>query len=90
MSQDLYIGKMETKIVCYHSVVFAAQMARNSVLLEKAMDAWKELVMKTGFERRIEEFKEMEELVDKWSSEFNSKKPPTKDEISSFDRSNSV
>ena len=84
LSQELHIGKVETKLVFYHNAAFAAQMARNSVLLEKAMSAWKELVMKTGFERRMEEYKEIEELVVKWSSEFNSKKPPTKEEIDCF------
>ena len=61
-------------------------LARNPVLLEKAMSAWKDLVMKTGFEKRISEFKEVEEKVDKWSPEFNSKKLPTKEEIVSFEK----
>ena len=43
LSQDLYIGKVWTKLRLCASAVFAAQMARNPVLLEKAMSVWKAL-----------------------------------------------
>ena len=86
LSQDLYIGKVWTRIRLCACAVYAAQMARNPVLLEKAMSAWKDLVMKTGFEKRISEYKEVEDKVDKWSPEFNSKKLPTKEEIVSFEK----
>ena len=88
LSLDLHIGKVRLKIVFCQNAVFAAQMARDPVLRDKAMATWKDLVMKTGFERRIEEYKETEELVAKWSPEFNSKVPPTKDEIDCFDKLN--
>ena len=61
-------------------------MARNPVLLKKALDALKELVTKMGFEKRIADFKEVETKVAKWSPEFNSKKLPTKKEIDSFEK----
>ena len=85
LSQDLYIGNLWLKVKHCACAVFAAQMARDPVLLEKAMSAWKELVMKTGFEKRIAQYKEVEEKVAKWSPEFNSKKLPTKEEIVSFE-----
>ncbi len=85
LSKDLYIGKVRTKTVACFRAARAAQISRNPVLLEKAMNAWKELVMKTGFEGKISDYKEMEEMVVKWSPELNSKKPPTKEEIDSFE-----
>ena len=42
--------------------------------------------MKTGFEKRIGEYKEVEEIVSKWSPEFNSKTLPSKEEIVSFEK----
>ena len=59
-------------------------MARDPVLLNKAMEVWKELVMSTGFERLRLEFEDTEEMIAEWAPQFNSKKPPTKEEIDFF------
>ena len=50
------------------------------------MTAWKELVMTTGFEKLRLEYKKGEETIAEWAPQFNSKKPPTKEEIYSFFR----
>ena len=84
LSQKLHIGSVEAKMATYASAARAAQFARVQVLLERAMDAWKELVMKTGFEQLTVEYDKMKELVAKWAKEFVSKKPPTKKEIDAF------
>ena len=41
--------------------------------------------MKTGFEKRKADYKELEELVAKWAPQFDSAIPPTMEEIDSFD-----
>ena len=41
--------------------------------------------MKTGFEKRKADYKELEELVAKWALQFDSAIPPTTEEIDSFD-----
>ena len=49
-----------------------------------AMDAWKELVMATGFVCWKLGYEQMKATVTKWSPEFVSKKPPTQEEIDAF------
>ena len=86
VSQNLSIGKVSTKLAgCLHAI-FASQMARDPVNRGKALAAWKELVMKTGFEQRIANYKEMEKMVAKWSQQFDHGIPPTKEEIDSFNK----
>ena len=84
VSQDLYIGNLNTKIVACYRATIASQMARDPVIRGKALAVWKELVMKTGFEQRKADFKEIEEMVAKWSPQFDHGIPPTKEEIDSF------
>ena len=78
------IGSVKMKkMLCYIAVI-AAQMARDPDLLQKAMDAWKKLVMTTGFEQIKLEYNRTEEQLAKWAPQFNSQKPPSKEEIDSF------
>ena len=84
LSQKLQIGPVKTKIGHRAAAAQAAQMARDPGLLERAMDAWKELVAKTGFEKLKVEYEEMKETVTKWAPQFDSKTPPSKEEINAF------
>ena len=81
LSQKLHIGLVKAKIGNCAAAAVAAQLARDSVLLVRAMDAWKELVTRTGFEKKKVEYEEMKGRVTKWAPQFDSKKPPTKEEI---------
>ena len=84
LSQKLQIGSVKSKIGNCAAAAQAAQMARDSVLLVRAMDAWKELVTRTGFESLKVEYEEMKGRVTKWAPQFDSKKLPTKEEIDAF------
>ena len=84
LTRKLHIGSVPAKIANYTCAVRAAQMARIQVLLERAMDAWKELVMSTGFVDWKHGYEEMKATVAKWAPQFESKKPPTKEEIDAF------
>ena len=84
LSQQLHIGSVKMKIVFCKTAATAAQMARDSVRLKNAMDTWKELVMTTGFEKLRLKYEKIEEKIAEWAPQFNSKKPPTKEEIDSF------
>ena len=84
LSQQLHIGSVKLKIKFCEIAATAAQMARDPVLLNKAMDAWEELVMTTGFEKLRLEYEKIKETIAKWAPQFTSKKSPTKEEIDSF------
>ena len=84
LSQQLHIGSVKIKIMDCKIAAYTAQMARDSVRLNKAMDVWKELVMTTGFEKFRLEYKKGEETIAEWAPQFNSKKPPSKEEIDSY------
>ena len=84
LTRKLHIGSVPAKISNYTCAVRAAQMARVQVLLERAMDAWKELVMATGFVYWKLGYEQMKATVTKWTPEFVSKKPPTQEEIDAF------
>ena len=84
LSQQLHNASVKKKHDFCYFAAFAAQLARNPVLLNKAMEVWKELVMSTGFERLRLEYEDTEERIAEWAPQFNSKKPPTKEEIDIF------
>ena len=85
MTPKLYIAKVDDKYRSYNLVAEAAQMARDPVLLDRAMAMFKKLEEDTQFEevRRWREW--MEERLAKWAPEFKSKKLPTKEEIDYFE-----
>ena len=82
--QQLNNASVNTKHTCCHFAAMAAHMARDPVLLNKAMDVWKELVMTTGFEKLRLKYEKFEKMIAEWAPQFNSKKPPTKEEIDIF------
>jgi len=84
LSKQLYVGRAETKRKSCTSYACAAHMARDPVLLEKAMAEWKELMMKTGLEYMRTGYKTFEKFLATWSSDFKTKNPPSKEEINTF------
>ena len=85
ITPKLYIAKVDDKYRAYNMVAEAAQMARDPVLLEKAMTMFKKLEEELKFEevRRWREW--MQERLDQWSTQFKSRKLPTKKEIDYFE-----
>jgi len=86
LSKQLYIGRISERLKVYRLFVVASQMARDSIRLKKAMDVMKEEVSALG---PIESgwgkgYKRLETKVERWSSEFQSKSKPTKEEIDDF------
>jgi len=85
LTKQLYVGRAETKRKACTGYACAAHMARDPVLLEKAMAEWKELMMNTGLEYMRTGYKTFEEKhLAKWSSDFKSKNPPSIEEINIF------
>jgi len=86
LSKQLYIGHICDRLKVYRLFVVASQMARDSIRLKKAMDVMKEEESALG---PIESgwgkgYKRLETKVERWSSEFQSKSKPTKEEIDDF------
>ena len=85
ITPKLYIAKVDDKYRAYNLVAEAAQMARDPVLLERAMTMFKELEEETKFEE-VRSWREwMQERLAQWSTQFKSGKLPTKKEIDYFE-----
>ena len=86
LSKQLYIGPFFERLEVYGIFVVASQMARDPIRLKKAMDVNKEELsaiglIESGWEKG---YKILEATVERWSSEFQSKSKPTKEEIDDF------
>jgi len=88
LSKQLYIGHIFDKLNVYRLFVEASQMARDPLRLKKAVDVMKEELSALGLVEKDsgwgKEFKRLETKVERWSSEFQSKSKPTKEEIDDF------
>ena len=89
LSKQLYIGHMFDRLKVYRFFVVASQMARDSIRLKKAMDVLQEELsalglMESGWGIWGKVFRRLEAMVERWSSEFQSKSKPTKEEIDDF------
>ena len=82
---QMYITTVEDKYRAYECVAEFAQMARDPVLLEKAMTTWKKLAEDTKLEQVTREHENMKEKLAQWSAQFKSSKPPKKAEIDFFE-----
>ena len=81
LTLQLHIGKMDDKIGALDWLAKNAQLARDEKLLKKAMAIWKQMAEDVKLEKFQVAYKNMEDSLDKVSSEFKSKKPPTLKEI---------
>jgi len=86
LTKQLYIGQLSDRLKVHEPFVVASQMARDPIRLKKAMDVLKEELsalelMESGCGKC---YKRLETKVERWSSEFQSKSKPTKEEIDDF------
>ena len=79
--QGFYIGRIEIRNHIYADFAQRAHMARDPILRKKAFDLWKLLVDETGLWQLKGHYEQVKETLDKWSSEFKSKKHPRKEEV---------
>ena len=84
--KQLYIGEIPARLKIYCQFVERSQMARDPVRLEKAMNILKEELSAFGMMNSScgGFYKCLQPMVERWSSEFQSKRKPTKDEIDFF------
>ena len=88
LTKQLYIGHrhiMDRFKVFLHLIV-SSQMARDSIRLKKATDFYKEELISLGLmELQLGKgYKNLERKLERWSSAFQSKRNPTKEEIDDF------
>merc|ERR1719500_611286 len=88
LTKQLYIGRISERLKVYSLFVVASQMARDSIRLKKAMDVMKEELSALGLKEKDwglgKGYKSLETKVERWSSEFQSKSKPTKEEMDEF------
>ena len=82
LSKKLYIGDVFNRGQTMADLVIAAQLAREPVLLKKAMDTLKDHI--AGFEGRFKDFDDLMKEVDRWSVDFKLRSQPSKDEVERF------
>ena len=87
LTEELYIGDVFDRAQALVDIVVAAQLAREPVLLEKALAKLKDRVAALGFDGRYKEFESLKMKVQYWSREFKARKPPSKDEVNCFGHS---
>ena len=88
MTKQLYIGHIKDKFRVFMKFINISQMARDPIRLKKAMNLLKEETSALGLmeSRAGKNYKIMERRIKRWSSEFQSKRNPTKEEIDDFYR----
>ena len=86
LTKQLYIGEIASSLNIYAEFIGRSQMARDPIRLEKAMNVMKEELSAFGLiETRLGKgYKSLQTKVERWSSEFQSKRRPTKEEIDDF------
>ena len=84
MTMELNIGHPHEKIMALRSLAVFSHLARDKVLVKKAMDKMREYAKEIKVEAYQLNFEDVEEGLAKWSSEFNSNKAPEKTEIDFF------
>jgi len=84
LGQQLYIGRMMSQMIDNGHLVFAAQMARDSVSLEKGLQTLNKLAESSGLEEVKMRYDKIKKDVESWSEEFDPKKPPKKNKTYSF------
>ena len=88
ITKQLYIGQLSDRLKVHEPFVVASQMARDPIRLKKAMDVLQEELSALGLMEKDggwgKGYKRLETKVERWSSEFQSKSKPTKEEIDDF------
>lgn len=66
------------------SLANLGQLARNRHFKEKALELWKEILMKRRVKQAMIQFKKIENLFDDWKKTFDRKLRPDEEEIEKF------
>ena len=82
--KQLYIGDVFSRCQTLVDIAVAAQLAREPVLLEKALTTHKEQVSAWGLDGRFDDFEDLMKEVERWSEEIKSGRRPTKEEVDCF------
>lgn len=88
LAMQYYIGRVENIPSMCVAFAFAAQMARDPVRLQKAMDVFKKIAEDTRLEFLKLKYDFYEKFIGQWAAELKSMKPPAVEEIEYFYRSN--
>ena len=89
LSKQLYIGDVFSIGQSLVEIVVAAQLAREPVLLEKALATHEDRMAAWGIDNLLE-FEKLKMKVQYWSRDFKSRTPPSKDEVDCFFQSSSL
>jgi len=86
LAKQLYIGCGSERLTVFLQFVLISQMARDPIRLQKAMDLFGGTVRAFGLmeSHQGKAYQTLKTQVERWSSEFQSKKKPTKEEIDDF------
>ena len=84
LTLELNIGQPREKTKALESLAVFSHLARDKVLVKKAMTKWREYAKEIKDEIIQSNFEVYEEGLAKWSPEFNSNKAPEKTEIDFF------
>ena len=85
--KELYIGRLDLdKTKALNALLRTAHLARDRVLVRKAMDKWRQHSEENMYEDTDERFEAFEERLAQWSRELKSNRAPEKREIDFFFR----
>ena len=84
LTMELNIGDPREKTKALRSLAAFSHLARDKVLVKKAMDKWREFAKEIKVEAIQLNIEAYEKDLAKWSSEFSSNKAPNKTEIDFF------
>ena len=84
LTKQMHIVPFDTKCFACIDLAYAAHMARDPVLRKKAMDTWAELNESVKLEKMVTYQQTIQGYLDEWAKEFESKKPPKKEEINTI------
>jgi len=84
LTKQLYIGDVFNRGQTLVDIAVAAQLARESVLLKKALATLKAQAAAWGLDGRFTEFEDLMKEVERWSEDVKSGRQPTKEEVDCF------
>ena len=84
LTKQLYIGDVFSRGQTLVDIVAAAQLAREPVLLKKALATLKDQLAACGLDGCFKGFENLKNEVERWSEEVKSGRQPTKEEVDCF------
>merc|ERR1711915_615777 len=85
LTTELYIGRLDLqKIKALDALLRTGHLARDQVLVRKALDKWRQHAEENKYEHAEEKYEAFQRRLDEWSSEFKSNRAPEKREIEFF------